>query len=774
MLAVLSGPVAAQMQFGVIQGIVVSPDGSPVDGAVVTLLDGLGAPLVSVPSRDGRFRLVNIVPGTYALRADAPPLHAMVPSLEVGAALTMHVDLQLSAVLAEQVFVRGEAGPGATATRRTLGGDLVRRTPARVRSRGLQDAVATTPGWSTEDNGLMHVRGVDDGVLYVIDGVPTYERLDGLFGMAPDPAMIDSVNVLTGYIPPEFGFKSGGVIEVTSAGRTADRWLGTLDTGLATSDARDVSAAAGGPTSRSTALTVGVAAQTSSRFLDPVHPANFHNDGAAVNGGGQLGWALSPESQVNAVGGFGRSDFDVPHGAEQEEAGQDQRQRIRQYWQTVSWQRSWSARTVSQVSAYHRFASSALEGSPWDTPLFADARRTLRRTGALASITHQRGAHVLKAGAEVSRVTLRERFGFAVTDPDEAAEANLGEAVIAFTPESPFRFEQAAVPTLMSIYAQDSIRLSHLTVDLGLRADRSRMLVNAAQVSPRLGASWQWPSTGTTLRASFGRFFQPPQPENLLLASSPQARALSPFAAAAGDGGGDLQPERQSAGDVAVIQRLPAGARVDVSYWHRRVRSVADPNVLLGTTVVFPNTVARGRASGVDLRVDLPRRRGLSAYLSYGHARVVQFGPITGGLFLEDDVVEIGPGTRFTPDHDQRHVGAFGVTYDHDPRGVSLTVMGRHESGTPLEVDLDELDDLRARPGAGLVDFARGRVRPRQVLDVLWVQRVKRSRRLDLTLRAAALNLAGARWAYNFGNPFSGTHFGPGRTIQLGVRVALR
>ena len=29
------------------------------------------------------------------------------------------------------------------------------------------------------------------------------------------------------------------------------------------------------------------------------------------------------------------------------------------------------------------------------------------------------------------------------------------------------------------------------------------------------------------------------------------------------------------------------------------------------------------------------------------------------------------------------------------------------------------------------------------------------------------LNLAGERWAYNFGNPLSGTHFGPGRTFQV-------
>jgi hypothetical protein len=58
----------------------------------------------------------------------------------------------------------------------------VRRAPIRISSRGLQDAVATTPGWSTEDNGLMHARGVDDGFLYVVDGVPMYERMDSAHG----------------------------------------------------------------------------------------------------------------------------------------------------------------------------------------------------------------------------------------------------------------------------------------------------------------------------------------------------------------------------------------------------------------------------------------------------------------------------------------------------------------------------------------------------------------------------------------------------------------
>ena len=64
----------------------------------------------------------------------------------------------------------------------------------------------------------------------------------------------------------------------------------------------------------------------------------------------EFNWLVSPSSTLSIVGGVGRSSFDVPHNEEQEEAGQDQRQTNLQTWQTASWQRAWSANTVSQVA----------------------------------------------------------------------------------------------------------------------------------------------------------------------------------------------------------------------------------------------------------------------------------------------------------------------------------------------------------------------------------------------------------------------------------------
>jgi len=100
--------------------------------------------------------------------------------------------------------------------------------------------------------------------------------------------------------------------------------------------------------------------------------------------------------------------------------------------------------------------------------------------------------------------------------------------------------------------------------------------------------------------------------------------------------------------------------------------------------------------------------------------------------------------------------------------GVSGTV--RYESGTPIQREEDEAE-LEERPGAEMVDFANGRVRPRTVAAIVAeVPLVTRGRR-SIGVRASVLNAFDARYAYNFGNPFSGTHFGSPRTAALSIRL---
>jgi len=184
--------------------------------------------------------------------------------------------------------------------------------------------------------------------------------------------------------------------------------------------------------------------------------------------------------------------------------------------------------------------------------------------------------------------------------------------------------------------------------------------------------------------------------------------------------------------------------------------------------------VAKGFSRGVDLRLDVPERKGVSGWLSYTNMRLLQTGPLNGGLFLTEEFIEIGPGVKFIPDQDQRNTGAFGVTYRHQRSGLLLSLTGRHESGAPLEVEEERLEELKSAPGAELADFERGRVRPRTTFNFSAGVDLFKKEKLVCAAQIDILNLAGRVFAYNFGNPFEGTHFGYGRRWSGGLRIEFR
>ena len=764
-----AGEPATQLQLASITAIVVDERDQPVAAAVLRLTDALGSELQrATTDAQGRATFRGVAPGGYRLFTSLPGIAPFDVPAQVTGALPLELTVRLPTSLTSHVVVEGVAGEAST--RDVLAAETLASLPIRARARGLQDALATLPGWATEDNGLLHARGVDDGFLYVIDGVPVYERLDAVSGIAPDLSSVGSVNVITGYVPPEYGHKSGGVIEVRS-GAAGARWNGVADIGLGRFGARDGSATAGGRIGPRIDLRAGAAGSRSDRFLDPSHPDNLHNTGGQASTFGQLGWSPSSRDRITTGWGLGRSQFDVPNSERQEEAGQDQRQRLHQRYINATWQRTLGSEAVVHAAAYARHSQSRLDGSDHDTPLEAHADRSLGRTGVLLAATRQQRDHLVKAGMEWQRLALDEAFAFAVTDEEAAEEAGLRDEVLEFTPDNPFRFEGTDKPDILSLYVQDTWQAAPaLTLSGGIRYDHSRLLLDRSQWSPRFGAALRV-STTTVLRGAISRFFQPPQPENLLLSSSPEARVLSAIEVGDAVGGADVEPERQWGVEAGVDHQLTRHLRLDATYWRRRIDNAADPNVFAGTTIIFPNAVAKGRAQGFDVRADVPRWRGWSAYGNWSYARVIQTGPITGGLFLEDEVEELGPGVEFFPDHDQRVAAGGGVSWQADS-GLLLSLTARYESGTPIQREEDDEDELEDLPGAETVDFEEGRVRPRTVISVLFNAPVFRKGGTTVSAGVQIVNLFDEHYAYNFGNPFSGTHFGAPRSVAATLRVA--
>ena len=121
--------------------------------------------------------------------------------------------------------------------------------------------------------------------------------------------------------------------------------------------------------------------------------------------------------------------------------------------------------------------------------------------------------------------------------------------------------------------------------------------------------------------------------------------------------------------------------------------------------MVFPTRWRRDGLRGSTSALKCRARRGWSGYASSSVGKVVQTSPITGGLFLEDDIASIrARRDEFLPDHNQRVTVAGGATWEHGSRGSTVSGSARYESGTPLQRDEEGDEALEERPGADWVD----------------------------------------------------------------------
>lgn len=785
----LSASAGAQTRIGTVQGTVKDPTGALVPNVNVAITQPVtGYKQAAQTDAQGAFKLVNVPFNTYKVRAEAPGFDVAEQSIDLESAIPLAVDLTLG-VAATTANVTVTAGSEAmvetdrTSSDTDISQTLLERPAGASPSRGIETMVASTPGFVTDDNGRLHPRGSESQVQYVVDGVPVTDNMSAIFSTSLDARTLRTVEVLTGGIPAEFGDKLAGVINVnTRSGLEAPTQGGVTFSGGSFSTG-EIGADFSTHTRKFGFLT-NLSATTSQRYLDPPTIDNFHNFGRSGKGFFRLDYQFSQNDTLRGTFTFGGSNFQVPNRLAQEIAGQNVHERLRDSSQNITYQHVFSPNTVGQISFFNRFSKSKLTSNALSTPVVAFQDRTLQNTGGLASLTLTRGIHNIKFGGQITVTPVNENFSFYPTIPfDDLIDENgnvVPNPVNAFTVTNPFVFKGKKTGRTLSAYVQDRFTpFKNLTFDVGVRYDNYRLVTSDAEFSPRLGLAYYIPRTQTTLRFSYNRFFQPPPAENLLLASSAQAAAISPISVL--EGVTTVRPilvDKENVFEVGAQQLLSRYIRLNLTAYQKRIKNFSDKDQFFETGVVFPISITSGRVTGEELRLESTDMRGFHGFLSIANAHAYGVTPISGGLFLGENPQELQlVGEKFAADHDQRNELQFQLSYNHRRSGLYAIFNGRYDSGVPTDVEPGTtLADFIAQgfdPRLyNEIDFQRGRVRPRTVLDFSVGADLRQKERVSLNLQFDVQNLTNELFLYNFESVFSGTHVGYPRLFS--GRLALR
>src|ERR1044071_2198725 len=776
-LSLLTPAVFSQARIGSIQGIVKDPTGALVPNATVVVTQPVtGYNQTPQTDMQGSFKLVNVPFNTYKVRVEAAGFQPTEQSIDLETTIPLNLDLSLSLeeATAAVTITTGEAAmleTDRTSSDTDISQAILERPIGAAPSRAIESIVASTPGFVTDDNGRMHPRGYESQVQYVVDGVPVTDNMSAICSTSLDARTLRTVEGLTGGIPAEFGDKLAGVINVnTRSGLEGPTQGGVSFSGGSFSTGE--AAADFSTHTKKLGFLTNLSASTSQRYLDPPTLDNFHNFGRTGKGFFRLDYQFDANNSLRGVFNFGGSNFEVPNRFNQEVAGQDLRQRLRDNSQNISFQHIFSANTVAQFSFFHRQNNAQLISNTLSTPVVANQDRTLQNYGAIGSLAVTRRSHNIKLGGQVTITPVDEHFSFYPTEqfPDLVDEEGnvFPNPVNNFNAANPFVFNQSKTGRTLSAYVQDRFTaFKNLTLDLGVRYDNYKLLISDQALSPRLGLAYYIPKTKTTLRASYNRLFQPPPAENLLLASSTEAAALSPIAVLRGvTTVNPILPDKQHAFEVGAQQLLSKFFRLNLTVYQKRIKNFSDKDQFFETGVIFPIAISSGRVTGEELRLESTDIHGFHTFVSYANSRAFGVTPITGGLFLGENPQDLFvPGLKFANDHDQRNEGQFQLSYTHHPTGIYAIFNGRYDSGVPVDVD----------PGTTLadfvaegfdprlyneIDFQRGRVRPRTILDLSVGADLMQKERVSMNVQFDLQNLTNELFLYNFESVFSGTHVG--------------
>lgn len=556
----------------------------------------------------------------------------------------------------------------------------------------FNQVILRTPGVAQDGLGQFHVRGEHANVQYRINDVLLPEGVTG-FGQELDTRFVNSLSLITGSLPAQYGFRTAGVVDIQTKSGAFDSG-GQVSMYGGSYDWLQPSVEYGGSQGKLnyfvdgsfTHNNIGIENPTSS--TTPIHDQT--DQGKAFT---YLSYVLDDTSRISVMGSASYSDFQIPNtpGLQNDPANfsapggspwytgggipttfdstqLNENQNEQNYYGVVAYQKSAGAFNA-QVAAYGRYSGVHFRPDEMGDLFFdgvaSDVSRKIYSGGLQADASYElNDKHTLRGGVmfldeSVSADSTTAVFPMQTDDPDSPAFNPVPGA----GPET-IVDNNVTHSIFAGIYVQDEWKIvPKVTINYGARFDIFYSSFDKEnQPSPRVNLIYE-PTDSTTLHAGYSRYFTPPAPENV------PATSIAKF-----DGTSNQSPsgpnaqnspakaERANYFDAGISQKVMKGLQVGLDGYYKDAVNQLDDG-LFGSSLIPSNfNYHEGRVYGVEA-TGTYTVGGFSTYANVAVSKAQGKGVASGQfLFASDDLAYIHDHWVYL-DHDQRITGSFGVSY---------------------------------------------------------------------------------------------------------------
>jgi hypothetical protein len=731
---------------GTVQGVVTDPTGAVIAGAKVQIHNPVsGYDHTVTTDGAGRFTLPNVPFNPYHLTVTGKGFAPFVQDVDVRSVVPMSLNIGLKLTgSTETVTVEANGADlieADTTFHSDIDRDLFNKVPLESTSSSVTSLVTlTTPGIAADSNGLFHGMGDHAENSFSVDGQPITDQQSKIFSNQIPLDSIQSLEVISGAPPAEFGEKASVVINVTTRsgqGVTTPHGDFTTNYGSFGTSGVGFNLAYG---RQKWGNFISINGLNSGRFLDPPEFTAIHDKGNEQNIFDRVDSQLSQVDSVHLNLGFTRSWFQTPNTFDAQNATawsglvvdngglgpdglpagpSDQRSQIRTFNIAPSWTHLINTNSVFTLGAFLRH--DQFNYYPSCNP-FADLApglqqetlaqdRRLTNAGLRSDVSYSKGIHNLKIGATYQHTFLTENDHFGIVDPTfnavclnadgssntDPTITDPGQCGGAQNPGGTtnpgfnsvllpfdltrggglFPFDGRADIKQLALYAQDAITVGNWSLNLGVRGDLYYGLSSHNEAEPRLGIAYNFKKTNTVIRASYARILETPFNENLILSGTGCANpVLNPLLVCSSNVVTPFSPGWRNEFHAGLQQAFGRYLVFSGEYVLKYTHNAYDFGVFGSTPLTFPIEWHNSKIPGIAGRVSVPNFHGFTALFVFSSVASRFFTPQIGGAGAAP--ASIG---AFRIDHDEKFNQTAHLQYQMGKRGPWAGFNWRYDSG---------------------------------------------------------------------------------------------